>query len=272
MRVDFFTGLPAFPPPRAEAFSPASWTWRWQLMLSQMDRVDSAEERSALISRYASGEGQRTMAFVNAHAFNLCVADGALASNVLAADLVLRDGIGTKLACRLLGFPPGINLNGTDLIPELLPHFAGRKVALFGTSSDTARRAAQRVAQLVGDDIIVDHGFHSDAHYVARAQADRPALILLAMGMPKQERVAAQLREALDHNVAIVCGGAILDFLAGDARRAPRWMRRAGLEWVFRLINEPKRLFARYVRGNPLFLMRVLLAASGFRATPRRSL
>jgi UDP-N-acetyl-D-mannosaminuronic acid transferase (WecB/TagA/CpsF family) len=49
-------------------------------------------------------------------------------------------------------------------------------------------------------------------------------------------------------------------------------MRRAGLEWVFRLINEPKRLFARYVRGNPLFLMRVLLAASGFRATPRRSL
>jgi exopolysaccharide biosynthesis WecB/TagA/CpsF family protein len=78
------------------------------------------------------------------------------------------------------------------------------------------------------------------------------------MGMPRQEEMACVLRAALTHPCLIVCGGAIIDFLGGRAPRAPVWMRRFGLEWVYRLMQEPGRLFRRYVLGNPLFLLRTL--------------
>jgi exopolysaccharide biosynthesis WecB/TagA/CpsF family protein len=66
------------------------------------------------------------------------------------------------------------------------------------------------------------------------------------------------LRAQLDYPCLIVCGGAIIDFLGGKIARAPVWMRRLGLEWVYRLVQEPGRLFRRYVLGNPLFLARAL--------------
>lgn len=78
------------------------------------------------------------------------------------------------------------------------------------------------------------------------------------MGMPKQEAVAAKLA-AIGGPCLIVCGGAILDFLGGKVSRAPEWLRRLGGEWLYRLLREPKRLFMRYVVGNPLFLLRTLL-------------
>ena len=73
--------------------------------------------------------------------------------------------------------------------------------------------------------------------------------------MPKQEAVAARLA-ASGVPCLIVCGGAILDFLGGKVARAPGWLRRLGGEWVFRLVKEPRRLFMRYVVGNPMFLLR----------------
>ena len=95
------------------------------------------------------------------------------------------------------------------------------------------------------------------------AVAHSPALIVLGMGMPRQEQVARELRATLDHPCLIVCGGAIIDFLGGKTSRAPRWMRGAGLEWLFRLALEPRRLFKRYVIGNPLFIARALALAAG---------
>jgi exopolysaccharide biosynthesis WecB/TagA/CpsF family protein len=89
-------------------------------------------------------------------------------------------------------------------------------------------------------------------------QAQPCALIVLGMGMPRQELVACSLRAQLDYPCLIVCGGAIIDFLGGKTARAPAWMRRLGLEWVYRLAQEPGRLFRRYVLGNPLFLARAL--------------
>ena len=94
--------------------------------------------------------------------------------------------------------------------------------------------------------------------YVELAQVYQPALIVLGMGMPRQEEVAAALRSTLNYPCLIVCGGAIIDFWAGKTPRAPLWVRRVGMEWGFRLVMEPRRLFQRYVIGNPLFLIRAL--------------
>jgi exopolysaccharide biosynthesis WecB/TagA/CpsF family protein len=94
--------------------------------------------------------------------------------------------------------------------------------------------------------------------YVALMQAQPCDLIVLGMGMPRQEELAGRLREQLSYPCLIVCGGAIIDFLGGKTARAPAWMRRLGLEWLYRLAREPGRLFKRYVLGNPVFLWRSL--------------
>jgi hypothetical protein len=100
-------------------------------------------------------------------------------------------------------------------------------------------------------------GFQSQSVYVQQALENKPSLIVLAMGMPKQEQVAVALKAALDYPCLIVCGGAIIDFIGGKVQRAPLWMRQWGIEWVYRLLREPKRLFKRYVIGNVVFMARV---------------
>ncbi|MDB5947545.1 MAG: b-glycosyltransferase, Glycosyltransferase Family 26-like protein, partial [Ramlibacter sp.] len=137
------------------------------------------------------------------------------------------------------------------------------RIALFGTEEPYLSRARDTVQSRLarGSHCITAHGFHEDEVYVALAAEQRPALIVLGMGMPRQEAVAVALRSALESPCLIVCGGAILDFLGDRHRRAPGWMRRTGLEWLFRLLREPRRLFSRYVLGNPVFLARALRLA-----------
>jgi N-acetylglucosaminyldiphosphoundecaprenol N-acetyl-beta-D-mannosaminyltransferase len=76
--------------------------------------------------------------------------------------------------------------------------------------------------------------------------------------MPKQESIAERLRENAKRPLLIICGGAIIDFLGKKIERAPVWMRRARIEWIYRLWREPKRLFRRYVVGNPVFIGRAV--------------
>jgi hypothetical protein len=183
--------------------------------------------------------------------------------SLMSADIVLRDGIGMAILLRLLNQAPGLNLNGTDLIPKLLRLYAGRSIALFGTQDPYLRRARDKVMTQYapGSRIVTTHGYLDTADYVRLAATHRPELIVLGMGMPKQEEVACMLRAAVGYPCLIVCGGAIIDFMGGKTSRAPAWMRSTGLEWAYRLALEPKRLFHRYVIGNPVFLARALTLA-----------
>jgi exopolysaccharide biosynthesis WecB/TagA/CpsF family protein len=99
-------------------------------------------------------------------------------------------------------------------------------------------------------------GFQTPSTYLHLLRERRPSLVLLAMGMPRQEELALWLRRRLGHGCLLICGGAIVDFLAGRTRRAPPLLRRLGMEWAWRLGQEPVRLFKRYVIGNPQFLWR----------------
>ena len=153
--------------------------------------------------------------------------------------------------------PVGLNMNGTDFIPRISRKYAGRRVALFGTRSpwlDNARRTLEEW----GLQVVVSHeGFDPPDTYVRLATEARPDLIIMAMGMPKQEEVSVKLREALGHPVLIVNGGAILDYIGGKVPRAPKVMRQTGMEWLFRLAVEPRRLFHRYVVGIPVYFTHV---------------
>ena len=224
--------------------------------------VDTLDEEKDLLRQICSPGRAVTVAFANAHAMN-CVAQSQSFFDALClADWVLRDGSGIATLFKLLGKKPGRNLNGTDLIPKIIGLFDGRRIAFFGTQEPYLQRgmdAAYQYAPL--GDFVSAHGFLELEDYLSQAIVQKSDLIVLGMGMPKQEAVAAALRSQLGFPCTIVCGGAIIDFLAGRTTRAPSWMRRAGMEWVYRLAKEPRRLSHRYVVGNPLFMMRAIWIA-----------
>ncbi|MEO8387063.1 WecB/TagA/CpsF family glycosyltransferase [Polaromonas sp.] len=244
--------------------SPADWRERWALLVQKIERVQSPVDSQALLASLAHPARPLVLAFANAHAMNSMVASVPFFEAMRSADLVLRDGSGMATLFRLLRMQPGLNLNGTDFIPQLIRAFDGRRIALFGTRDPYLAKARLRVQQDLAphSQTITAHGFLDVEAYALLAVQHQPALIVLGMGMPRQEEVAARLRGLLDFPCLIVCGGAILDFLGDKTPRAPLWMQKAGMEWLFRLALEPRRLFQRYVIGNPLFLTRALRLAS----------
>jgi exopolysaccharide biosynthesis WecB/TagA/CpsF family protein len=260
------------PPPGAEASAPTRdnscgkapaavrWPQRWLQLAGQIERVDSVAGQQRLLTRLSQAERPLMLAFVNAHALNSVVSSSVFFQALSAADVLLRDGSGMATLFKWLAQAPGLNLNGTDFIPLLIERFNGRPVALLGTRDPYLRQGVDTVVkQLAPDSLVISaDGFRPLSDYVTLLQAQRPALVVLGMGMPRQELVAAALRDQLDFACVIVCGGAIIDFLGGKTPRAPAWLRRLGLEWLYRLAQEPRRLFGRYVLGNPLFLARAL--------------
>jgi exopolysaccharide biosynthesis WecB/TagA/CpsF family protein len=243
-----------------------TWPQRWHRLLAELRRVPDAPARERLLDALVHPAGPRVLAFANAHALNLAARDVAFFEDLAAADCLLRDGQGMAWLLRLLRQRPGLNLNGTDLIPALVARFAqvqpGVRMALLGTRAPWLSRAGTRLQALAGGaHCLVADGFMPDDEYLRLAARESPHLVVLAMGMPRQERLARALRAAAQGPCLIICGGAIADFLGGRYARAPRWLQRLGLEWCWRLAREPRRLFGRYVLGNPLFLARALWLA-----------
>ncbi len=199
-------------------------------------------------------------AFVNAHCLNVAYADTDYAAVLRTATRVWPDGTGVRLAGRRLGFPVPENVNGTDLFPLICAaaeregfslFFYGARPAVVEQVVAHVRRDFPR-ARIAG----FCDGYGDDAVAVARINAARPDLLFVAKGVPLQEKWIAAHRDALACRAAVAVGG-LFDFVSGRIPRAPAWMRRLGVEWLFRLYQEPVRLFRRYVVGNPLFLWRL---------------
>jgi N-acetylglucosaminyldiphosphoundecaprenol N-acetyl-beta-D-mannosaminyltransferase len=202
--------------------------------------------------------------------------DAALREAYADADLALVDGMPVVWASRLLGTPLPERISGADLTPILLERAShrGLRVYLFGAGPGVAEKAAER---LRGRGVVVAGtaspfvGLTAEPdedEVVAQVRAARPDLVLVALGSPKQERFIHRRARQLAPAVCIGVG-ATLDFLAGTVRRAPRWMSRAGLEWLFRLIQEPRRLARRYLWNDPRFALVVWRTLQAPRETRR---
>jgi len=233
------------------------WKTRWCSLIKKITLIDTEAALAQLLQKMSAPNQPQVLAFANAHALN-CAADSVEFFEALdSADVILRDGSGMAMLYRMIGIKPGLNLNGTDLIPKIIERFNGEPIALFGTQEPYLSKAAITIGAGIAPNsrLIRKDGFHSEDIYLMLAREEKPKLIVLGMGMPKQEKVAAKL-VALDFPCLIVCGGAIIDFMGGKTRRAPKWMQSIGIEWIYRLAMEPKRLFSRYLIGNPVFLFR----------------
>lgn len=239
-----------------------AWQERWRAIVQKLHVVTDLSDEQRLIDALSVPSSPTVLGFVNAHAMNLVVGNEHYYQALSSADVLLRDGSGMSILFRRLGFEPGLNMNGTDFIPKLLAAFKGRRVAFWGTQEPFLADAVCQSQKCFDIDVVsAHHGFDDVDAYIMRAQQFQPELIVLGMGMPKQEAVAARIA-ASGSPCLIVCGGAILDFLGGKVSRAPQWVRRIGIEWLYRLMLEPGRLFHRYVVGNPIFLLRAAIGLS----------
>ena len=231
------------------------------------------DDAIALLARLIAERRFTKVSFLNAHNANIAYTDPVFAE-ALDDFLILPDGVGVDLAAKLLyGAPFPDNLNGTDFIPAFLQASARPlTVGLLGATRANAEAASIKLAALAVQHkfVVIHDGYFSPAEeqaIVDRIEALRPDVLLVAMGVPRQELWIARHIDAR-HCTLPIAVGALLDFLSGSVPRAPLWMRRLRLEWLFRLCIEPGRLWRRYVVGNPLFLWRVVRQKFSHRPRP----
>jgi exopolysaccharide biosynthesis WecB/TagA/CpsF family protein len=203
--------------------------------------------------------------WLNAHNANIAQT-GAGFREALNSFLVLPDGIGVDIASKILhgsSFPA--NLNGTDFTPALLQAETNPlRIGLIGARPDVVEKAAGKFRKITPQHEIrvISDGFFNAADEPGILQSLRefaPHILLVAMGVPRQEIFMAQKLTA-EHCTLAFGVGALFDFMAGAVPRAPLLIQKMRFEWLYRLAQEPGRLWRRYVVGNPLFLLRVMRA------------
>ena len=189
----------------------------------------------------------------------LCRKDEALRRIVAEAALTLPDGVGITLGAKILGRPLAARLPGIDVITCLLTEMAQRaqSVFLYGAKPGIAERAAENLTakhpglQIAG----TADGYTEDGPVIEKIQALAPDLLLVCIGAPRQEKWMAAHRGKLNAGFMAGLGGA-LDVFSGEVRRAPKAWQKLGLEWLYRLIREPRRI-GRMLR-LPLFVCAVI--------------
>lgn len=208
--------------------------------------------------------GLTRIAFINADCVNIAWRDSNYRQTLDHVDQLYADGIGIRIGARIQGVAVRENVNGTDMFPLLCKRLAqqGTRVFLLGGRPGVAERVRDWATQQApGMNICgCHHGYFSadqkDA-VLEQIDASDAELVLVAFGAPRQDQWIKNELGGTRVRVAIGVGG-LFDFYSGRIPRAPLWMRRWGLEWTYRLYQEPGRLWKRYVLGNVLFLVRAL--------------
>lgn len=224
---------------------------RFQLFAIGIDRVTMAEAVERCLRFIASGQPHMVVT-PNAEIAYAAAENPLLARIINQADLVVPDGAGVVLASRILGDPVPEKVAGTDLATRLVGELnrTGGRIFLLGTKPEVVAQAAERLkAQYPGLSAIgFHHGFwkpEEEPALIAQIRETRPDVLFVALGSPKQERWIRAHQAETGAPLAIGVGGTI-DVWAGVAQRAPEWMIKANLEWLFRVVK-----FGRYGRSLP---------------------
>lgn len=220
-----------------------------------------ARVEEALASRRGS-----LFAYVNVHAINLAVDQAWFRDLLNSAACAYCDGEGVRFGAGILGRPLPSRIALTYFFWDLCEEAArkGYSIYLLGSHDHILCKAVERIrARFPGLRIAgTHHGYfeksgQGSADVVAAVNAARPDLLFIGFGMPLQEEWIRQNGPSLDAGAIFPCGS-MIDYASGMKSIAPLWMRAHGMEWLYRLLQEPGRLWKRYLVGNPLFILRVL--------------
>lgn len=228
-----------------------------------------------LLSRQAAlsalPEGKLLVNTLNAHSYNMARKDAAFAEALQKGDVLIPDGKSVVWASKLL-HPKPLRVQercaGWDLFVFEMQKLAARggSCMFLGSSPEVLEKIRERTAkefpsiQTITFSPPYKAAFNAEdnAAMIDAVNSANPGLLWIGMTAPKQEKWAWENWDALDINCHCGCIGAVFDFYAGTAGRAPEWMQKAGLEWLYRLLGDPGRLWKRYIIGNARFIFSIL--------------
>ena len=244
------------------------------LKIKDLALIESKEALKAI------PEGKVLINTINAHSYNVAQKDAQFAEALKGGDYLIPDGASIVKACHWLKAKsrPKERIAGWDLFEFEMSHLNSKikecknekmkkgRVMFFGSS--------EKVLSLIRERVTVDYPYLEVATYsppykpefsdednqvMIRAINDaNPDLLWIGMTAPKQEKWAYQHWDEMNIHCHVGTIGAVFDFYAGTARRAPMWWQEHSLEWLYRLIKEPGRMWKRYIIGNPLFILYVI--------------
>ncbi|MEM7247405.1 MAG: WecB/TagA/CpsF family glycosyltransferase [Acidobacteriota bacterium] len=230
----------------------------------RIDNLDMDTTLQRLGEHAEKGDGSRNVVFINAHCANVAAHDASYRGACDAAEWVFADGSGMKIGARLAGEVLADNVNGTDLFPELCTELSQRgcSIYLLGARPEVVQGVVEYVEREHPGLVIAGHrdGYFTDeeeGQVVAGIAESGADVLLVAMGVPRQELWLHEHLPATGAKLGLAVGG-LFDFYSGRLPRAPLFLRDLGLEWTYRLLQEPGRLWRRYLIGNVSFLWRSL--------------
>lgn len=245
-----------------------------KLLNINIDLFDIEEDILCLLSKDINLGKNVELFFLNAHCFNIAQTDREYFDILNTCDYLLNDGIGIKIASKIEKLVLKKNMNGTDFIPKIVEMASkkGYKLFLLGSKEGIAELAADKLREkFEGIQIVGTHsGYGLDDSTIDIINNSNADILIVGMGVPMQEKWIRDNKSKLCSVKLFVGGGAILDFLSQKIRRAPLFMRKFGLEWVFRLCLEPYRLWRRYLVGNFLFFYYIFVLKLGFKTWSMR--
>ncbi|MEW6129547.1 MAG: WecB/TagA/CpsF family glycosyltransferase [Acidobacteriota bacterium] len=220
----------------------------------------SQDEAIENIGRLIAKNEPHYMVVVNAAKVVTATRDSELKRIISNADLVTADGMSVVWASRLFGRPLKERVTGIDLFARLIATAAAKNLRVYflGARDEAVKKVVEMLKtqhptlQVAGS----HHGYFTDSEnpaIVEDIKSSRADLLFVAMGSPKQEKWIAANVEKTGARFALGVGGSF-DHLSGAVRRAPLWMQNAGLEWLHRLMSEPRRMWRRYLIGNSQFI------------------
>jgi exopolysaccharide biosynthesis WecB/TagA/CpsF family protein len=204
--------------------------------------------------------------FANPHAIMCARKNENFLAAFQQAELVLNDGVGIDIAAWMLRQPLfPCDLKGADFIPKLLSREQGG-LFLIGPSRELLEKAAPIFGKQFPSTPLLGmcDGYTEEAETILRViEEAKPEILLVTMGMPVQELFITENWPRLVRSGVrlAIGGGAVIDFIAGKIPRAPKWMRRAHIEWLYRLIREPTRLAHRYLVEAPAYIFFIIKEA-----------
>jgi N-acetylglucosaminyldiphosphoundecaprenol N-acetyl-beta-D-mannosaminyltransferase len=230
-------------------------------------RVDATSYGDATdrVLRWAASESSRYVCVATVNNVMESYDDQSFRQAMNAADLITPDGMPLVWSLKMLGVRGATRVYGPDLTPLVLKAAAdaGIPVGFYGGTDDVLDDLEAWTAEHTPGVRIAYRESppfrpateDERAHTVAAINDSGARIVFVGLGCPKQERWMAEQRGSVQ---AVMLGvGAAFDFLTGRKRQAPRWMQRTGLEWLFRLVTEPGRLWRRYLKHNPRFVLLV---------------
>jgi len=219
------------------------------------------KEIKNILLEFAAGSRIRTVFYLNAHCVNLACMDNEYKAILNKADLVHADGYGVVWASRFLGEALPERVNIMDFFDEFAKELIDRKISVYllGGTPDVVKKAGEILLNAGLNIVGYKDGFFKETEelkILKEINALHPDILMVGMGSPKQEKWVFSHIEELDTNLCWAVGSTF-ELITGDRKRTPKWMSMHGLEWFYRLCQQPKRLCKRYIYGSLVFICRI---------------